>query len=107
MSVKHDKEVCGSVRCDRLECLEAYERTCESLGIDSLGEGDYAYVDVVIYMVGGCGHVATLARKDVDNLCDPAWRKRINTFRVPTPNGFLNIFTSMITGIEETSRDDH
>ncbi len=107
MSVKHGKLVCGSVRCAESACKDAYTRTVESLGVASLGESDYPYVDVVIYVVGGMGHMATLARKDVDDLCDPKWRAKVGTFRVPTPHGFLNILTAMITSIEETSRDDY
>lgn len=106
MSVKHGKSVCGSVRCSESACKDAYSRTVKGLGIDSLGEDEYAYVDVQIYMVGGCWHTATLAREDVDNLCNPKWRAKVGTFRVPTANGHLNIFTSMITSVEEMS-DDH
>ena len=107
MSVKHGKSVCGSVRCSVSACKDAYSRTVKALGVETLGERDYAYVDVVIYVVGGCGHVATLTREDVDSLCDPKWRAKVDTFRIPTANGFMNIITSMITSIEETSRDDY
>lgn len=102
----HGKAVCGSVRCTKKPCVEAYTRTLDSLGVDSLGQSDYAYVDVQIYVVGGCWHTATLTREDVDNLCDPKWRTRVGTFRVRTARGWLNLFTSMITSVEEMS-DDH
>lgn len=103
----HGKSVCGSVRCSERQCKDAYARTVNALGVETLGEDAHAYVDVIIYMVGGAGHVATLAREDVDNLCNPSWRKRVDTYAIPTRNGgLMNIFTSMITSIEETSRDD-
>ncbi|WPH58854.1 hypothetical protein SEA_LUCKYSOCKE_214 [Streptomyces phage LuckySocke] len=105
---RHGKAVCGSVRCSESPCVAAYRRTVDALGVDSLGQQDHAYVDVIIYMVGGAGHEATLTREDVDNLCSPAYRKRVNTFAIPTVSGGrMNLFTSMITSIEEISRDDY
>lgn len=107
MSTKHGKAVCGSVRCERKECVSAYRRTVDSLGVDSLGQDECAYVDVFIYLVGGAFHTATLSREDVNSLCDPAWRKRVDTFNIPTnTGGTLRLFVSMITSIEERS-DDH
>lgn len=102
----HGKAVCGSVRCTKTPCVEAYTRTLDALGVESLGQDDHAYVDVIIYMVGGAGHIATLTREDVDNLCNASWRKRVSTFKIRTGTGWMNLFTSMITSVEETT-DDH
>lgn len=102
---RHGKDVCGSVRCSRKQCVEAYSRTVKALDVESLGQDECAHVDVVIFM-SGCNVAAHLARSDVEKLKNPKWRKACKLFTIRKGDGTcVHIVPSSINMIEEMSED--